>query len=469
MLLIAACADDSNDTASDSSPTASLTDSPDGGSDDSPAAIESPDSPADEPTEAESDQSAEFGFSLDAAQEDPPGETEDPGNGSAFAIPVFLGREIIFTADVIVESADVGRATSDVIDTVLTNGGAIWGQETRTDPTPQTVLTIRVPPGEPFARVLEAVAGLEGTNLVSQSLSTDDVTEVVVDLDARIVASESSVARVQTLLDAATDLNTVFTLEEELATRQAQLERLRGQRKTIGDQIALATINLTIVELDPDRLAPGMDVVAWLGTDLDDACPGVSDLSIGADDTAVLCVNIHNTGEDTLTELDIESSTFRLRVDEFTVNPEGDGSLDSLAPGEELLVYADLDAEDGFISRVDASGGLEIAVAVHATPATTPDVELRADDTVFISADVEDSLPGFGDSFSSGWNAMATVVGILMIIVGTLLPFSVFIALGIWIGRWWLRRSRERAAARAAYVQAYVASTAPVPPPPPAD
>jgi len=478
LVLLAACAGDDDD----SSAVAELTSSPQierdgvgaadtGGADD--RADEAPAEEVTEPTEP-TEAAPESG----AAEDDVDFLTAvdsvgEPGGGVDLTVPAVIsalavGRQIISTGEVVIESADVAKATADVERVVFANGGAIWGQDTRTDPSPQTVFTIRVPPAD-FARVLDAISELQGASLVSQSVTTDDVTETVVDLDARITASESSVERVQTLLDAARDLNTVFTLEEELAARQAQLERLRGQRKTIGDQIALATITLTIIELDPDRLTPEMEVVAWLGTDVDDACPGVSDLSIGADDSAVLCVNVSNTGEDTLTDIDVGSPTFRLRVDDFRVNQNGSGSVESLAPGEELLVYAELVADGGFISRVDASNGIPIDVTVTATPETSETVELSGSDSVFISADVDDPLPGFGDSFSGGWSAMTVVISILMIGIGVALPFIPFLLVAAWLGRKAILRSRQRAEAKAAFVEAYVASAnqpEPSPPPP---
>lgn len=152
---------------------------------------------------------------------------EPAGRPQAEAIPIFLGRQIIKTGDIVLEAADVATTTDAVIDTVIDNGGAIWGQETTTDPTPRAVLTIRVPPLD-FDQLLAAITRVPGVGIVSENTNSDDVTEVVVDLDARIIAAESSVARVQALLDEARDLDTIFRLEEELATRQADLERLLG-------------------------------------------------------------------------------------------------------------------------------------------------------------------------------------------------------------------------------------------------
>jgi hypothetical protein len=468
-LLLAACGDDSDSRAtesSDSPMTASADDSPadfsDGGDlqPDSEMPAED-DMPVDEPAAVEREGADSL---VGAVAQEPGEETPIPADVTA----LFVGLQIIKTGDVVLEAADVAQTTKDVIATVFANGGAIWGQETQTDPEPRAELVIRVPPLE-FDSLLAALTQTNGVGLVSQSTTSDDVTDVVIDLDARISAAESSVARVQERLDAANDLNTIFTLEEEVATRQANLERLRGQRETIGDQIALSTINLTIVELDPDRKTSDIEVVTWLGDDRGDACPGVSDLSIGADDNAVLCVNIHNTGEDVLTDIDIQSTPFRLRVGDFTV--EGDGTLDALQPGEELLASVELEADGGFISRVDASNGLQIAVTVTAIPETTENAELTGVDTVFISTDVDDPLPGFGDSFSGGWNAMVRVVSILLLVLGAVLPFIPLLLIGAWATRRVTTKSRERADARAAYVEAYTAAAAAatdsVTPPPP--
>ncbi|MEQ8843092.1 MAG: DUF4349 domain-containing protein [Acidimicrobiales bacterium] len=458
VLLLAGCSDGDADTATGDTDTGADDDS--GGDESSGAAdVEAP-----TPDVSDTDDNAMAEDMADSGSDGEAGEGDDTGAGfaptqdsadepgermPAEVTALFVGRQIIKTGEVVVEAADVAATTDELVDVVFDNGGAIWGQETESEPAPSAVLTIRVPPAD-FDRLLSAITDVPGVGLVSERTTSDDVTEVVVDLDARITAAQSSVARVQVLLDAASDLNTIFQLEEELAARQADLERLLGQRKTIGDQVALSTITLTILELDPDRLEPAMDVIAWLGDDTDDACPGASNLSIGADDTAVLCLNISNTGEDDLTAVDVQLPTLRLRVDDFLaqdgVVQDGTASLDRIPAGEELLLTVELDAEDGAINRVDVSGGVDLRVDVTATPATSETVELDATDTVFISADVDDPLPGFADAFSKGWGAMLTVVGILMIVVGALLPFVPVILLALWLGRRvvWGPRARGR-------------------------
>jgi hypothetical protein len=198
LALLAACGDDSDD-ASDSgdntdTPTAASPD--DGAGDDGELAVtatttvprlddgDMDDSGGDALDSAEGlfgrDDVADEadGFTNDVAQEEP---ADDGERIPAEATALFVGRQIIKTGEVVVEAADVRATTDDIVDVVFANGGAIWGQETRSEPTPRAILTIRVPPLD-FDRLLAAITRVPGVGVVSESTTSDDVTEVVVDL-----------------------------------------------------------------------------------------------------------------------------------------------------------------------------------------------------------------------------------------------------------------------------------------------
>ena len=124
---------------------------------------------------------------------------------------------------------DVEQATTDAVEAIQ-GTGLIFGQQTTTDPTPRTVLTIKVLP-EDFAETLVALKQGLGGKVERETVSTDDVTERVVDLESRITTVESSVERIRLLLGDARDLNTIRSLEEQLLERETVLEVLRGQLK----------------------------------------------------------------------------------------------------------------------------------------------------------------------------------------------------------------------------------------------
>ena len=111
-------------------------------------------------------------------------------------------------------------------------------------------LVVRVP-----ADALTAVlADLEDLGDVdSVSVSRSDVTTTAVDLDARISALESSVARLQALMDDAATTEDLLDAEAALSERQEQLESLQSQRALLADQVELSTLS---VHLRPFGVAP---------------------------------------------------------------------------------------------------------------------------------------------------------------------------------------------------------------------
>ena len=374
---------------------------------------------------------------------DEPADSATSG-GEGMAVPeispISVGRQIIYTAEIEIRVEDVLSATAAANEAIAEVGGFLFGQTTVAGSRPHTVLTYRVYP-EDFDRAMRA---LEGVGSVEhQSIHTDDVTERVVDLESRITTAELSVERVRTLISNASDVKGIVELEQQLLERETLLEQLKGRLRTLQNQVGLATITVTITEQQPDIPEADVDMVAWLGSDESDACPGFSNLTVEANDEAVLCIEVRNTGDDVLTDIDIDVPTFRLRIDDLTVRS---GDLSEIEPGESLVAVVDIRTEDGFVHRINTSRGRDVEVVATAVPVASllphnDAVELEVRDYVYLEASVEDPLPGFSDSFSSGWSKLATLGSVLLIVLGTVLPFLPFVALAAWLI---LRRFRKR-------------------------
>jgi hypothetical protein len=87
----------------------------------------------------------------------------------------------------------------------------------------------------------------------SVSVSRSDVTGKAVDLDARISALQTSVARLQALMDGAATTEALLAAEKALSERQEKLESLQSQRALLADQVELSTLS---VHLEPFGVAP---------------------------------------------------------------------------------------------------------------------------------------------------------------------------------------------------------------------
>ncbi|MYJ35755.1 MAG: DUF4349 domain-containing protein, partial [Acidimicrobiaceae bacterium] len=144
--------------------------------------------------------------------------------------PADLGREIIYRAAIGVQADDVSAASNEAVAIVQGLGGIVFSQTTRTEPEPWAEIVFKVLPAD-FSTALERLAGVG--KLVDQSISADDVTERVVDLESRISTAETSVARLRRLLEEAVDLEDVAAIERQLLDRETTLEVLRGQLRTL--------------------------------------------------------------------------------------------------------------------------------------------------------------------------------------------------------------------------------------------
>ncbi|MDN3021509.1 DUF4349 domain-containing protein [Streptomyces sp. S.PB5] len=183
------------------------------------------------------------------AQEAAPGAADSgaAGGKQATTAPKLPTSHIIRTAELTVQVKDVPKALDAARSTVETAGGYV-GQETTSrdeEGTEETRVVLRVP----VDRYEEVLADLEGSGkLLERTAKAQDVTDQVVDVESRIKTQRASVTRIRELMDQATKLTDVVTLESELSTRQADLEALLARQASLKDRTSLATITLSLSE-----------------------------------------------------------------------------------------------------------------------------------------------------------------------------------------------------------------------------
>ncbi|MFJ9862637.1 DUF4349 domain-containing protein [Streptomyces sp. NPDC101165] len=173
---------------------------------------------------------------------------------SAPRTPRLTPSAIIRTASLTVEVKDVPKALEAARTTAESAGGYVGKESTRRDTEghEQTRVVLRVPT-EKYDDVL---ADLQGSGkLVERTAKAEDVTDQVVDVDSRITSQRASVARIRELMDKATKLSDVVTLEGELSSREADLEALLAQQASLKDRTSLATIALALSETPVKKAA----------------------------------------------------------------------------------------------------------------------------------------------------------------------------------------------------------------------
>ncbi|MFC7218393.1 DUF4349 domain-containing protein [Streptomyces polyrhachis] len=156
---------------------------------------------------------------------------------------------LIRTAQITVSAKDVAAAVEDARTTAETAGGYVGHESTSSDEGDEhAALTLRIPAAA-YDETLEEAAGL-GDRLLSREVKVEDVTEQVVDVDSRVKSAKASVVRTRALMDKATALTDIVTLENELSTRQANVEALLAQQTSLKDRTSMGTIKLTVYAPD---------------------------------------------------------------------------------------------------------------------------------------------------------------------------------------------------------------------------
>jgi Domain of unknown function (DUF4349) len=179
-------------------------------------------------------------------------------------------RSIIYTGSITVRVEDVNQAAAKATAIANGAGGFVGGDKRNTsDGSSDATLELRVP-AEKFSAVVDQLSRDLGKE-EQRGISTEDVTEQTIDLDARIAVQQARVDSGRRLLGQAKSLNDLVMLEREVATRESDLASLQAKKRRLSDLTTLSTI--TLVLLDPQAVK-----------EVDDGPPGfLSGLSGGWD------------------------------------------------------------------------------------------------------------------------------------------------------------------------------------------
>ena len=160
-----------------------------------------------------------------------------------------IERSIIYTGSITLRVTDVNDAASKATMIAAGAAGTVSGDQRSIDAgRSQATLILRIP-SQRFSGVLDDLHKTLGKE-ESRSVQSQDVTEQVVDLDARIATARASVDRVRALMAKAQTLSDIVSLESELSRRESDLNSLLTRQNKLADLTALSTI--TVVLLGPE-------------------------------------------------------------------------------------------------------------------------------------------------------------------------------------------------------------------------
>jgi hypothetical protein len=151
---------------------------------------------------------------------------------------------------------NVAAKATEAGDIAVGAGGEVDADNRTSGPQASASLTLRVPP-ETLPDTLTALSKLGVEK--SRTSSTTDVTQKVADVNSRVESAQQSIARLRLLFGHATKIGAIIQLESELNSREADLESLQAQQRSLARQTSMATVSLTLITAPKPATKPVAD------------------------------------------------------------------------------------------------------------------------------------------------------------------------------------------------------------------
>jgi hypothetical protein len=142
------------------------------------------------------------------------------------------------------KAASVTKAAQRANTIAESHGGFVARTDTSTGENASSTLTLRIP----VAAYDAALGELRELGKVSnETLGGEDVTNTLVDLEARLRSLRAQESALNTLMAKATTVGETLQVAQAVAEVHTQVEQLAAQQKNLADQADFATITLGLV------------------------------------------------------------------------------------------------------------------------------------------------------------------------------------------------------------------------------
>lgn len=180
--------------------------------------------------------------------------SESPVALASKATDSAAARQLITKATFRAETSDMDGLSRALTAQVANAEGfvASFGEQRYAGERREGTWTIRLPTNqfEVFVQWLDKQVTITG-----RDLSTQDVSEEVVDLAARLTNKQNTEQRLTKLLDERVGkLDDLLSVEREIDRAREEIERLEGRQRFLQDRISLCTVTLTVTTRSETRV-----------------------------------------------------------------------------------------------------------------------------------------------------------------------------------------------------------------------
>ncbi len=181
------------------------------------------------------------------------GGGDGDGQAAVSGQPRQVDRKIIRTGTVELRVDDHDSARSAIADRARNLGGYVSGsgstQHTRDNESWTTGYVVVRVPSDRFSDVLSHAR--DRGAVLNEGTQTEDVTDQLVDLEARLTNLEQRRDRLRSFYDQANTTSELLRIEEQLSSVQSEIEQLEAQKRSLEDRVAFATLRVELSEPEP--------------------------------------------------------------------------------------------------------------------------------------------------------------------------------------------------------------------------
>lgn len=191
-----------------------------------------------------------------------------PPTGSKAASMQIQQRELIRTGNVTLTVANFDRSRQNLSAAVEARGGFVSDTDQRAHHRGnETFTTGRVVYRVPKENFSSLVAQVKAEGEVERSgTNTRDVTDQLVDIEARLTNLRAQREKLRDLYENASDTENVLDVQERLSEVQTEIERLEAKRKSLRQRVAYSTVTVELREEPPENPKP--ERTKWYETGL---------------------------------------------------------------------------------------------------------------------------------------------------------------------------------------------------------
>jgi hypothetical protein len=169
------------------------------------------------------------------------------GGPASEGVPVAaIDRDLILTANVQMKSDDPWQ-TADAARAIATGlGGSLLNMSQSISNERRTANVVMRVPADQFDNAIAQLKKLD-VEVLSSSADSKDVTDQLVDLDARLTALRAEETRYLQLFASAKTVDEMLKVQVALSQLRQQIESLAAAQKNTKDRVAFSTISLNVV------------------------------------------------------------------------------------------------------------------------------------------------------------------------------------------------------------------------------